>query len=65
MESLAQMYWEVTCNFCIKVRNVMARVFEKIISVFETMGRARAAAQLANMGYHKEAKTLMLNHKNK
>jgi len=65
MESLAQMYWEVTCNFCIKVRNVMARVFEKIISVFETMGRARAAAQLANMGYHKEAKALMLNHKNK
>ena len=65
MESLAQMYWEVTCNFCIKVRNVMAKGFEKIISVFESIGTARAAAQLANMGYHKEAKALMLNHRNK
>ena len=60
MESLAQMYWEVTCNFCIKARNVMAKGFEKIISAFESMGRARAAKQLANMGYYDEARAIML-----
>jgi len=30
------------------------------MSAFEAMGRARAAAQLAQMGYHKEAKAIML-----
>ena len=63
MESIAQMYWEDTCNFCIKVRNVIAKGFESMIELFESIGCARAASQLASMGRHEEAKALMLYKK--
>ena len=39
----------------------MKRFFIKVIETFESMGRARAANQLAQMGMYKEAKELMLN----
>ena len=44
------------CAFC----DIVAKAFKKVIETFEHIGRARAAAQLANMGYYKEAKALML-----
>ena len=34
-------------------------MFTKIIAWFERIGTARAAAELARQGYHKEAKRLM------
>ena len=34
-------------------------MFKSIIDLFERVGTARAAAELARMGYHKEAKKLM------
>lgn len=40
----------------------MKLFLKKIIAVFERLGTARAAAQLANMGYIAEAKALMLQH---
>jgi len=48
------------CAFCAAVAKTAKKFFAKTISAFETMGRARAAAQLAQMGYHKEAKAIML-----
>jgi hypothetical protein len=36
------------------------KFFKAVIASQEAMGRARAAHHLANMGYHKEAKELML-----
>lgn len=38
----------------------MRKVVNKIMQMFDQMGRARAASQLANMGYHEAAKNLML-----
>jgi len=31
------------------------------LSWFEHLGRVRASAELARMGYHKEAKNIMIN----
>ena len=33
--------------------------FKKLVAFFESVGTARAASQLANMGMYKEAKALM------
>ena len=60
MESIAQMYWQVTCKFCIKFRNVLMGIFTAIIAMSETAGRARAAAELHRQGYHEAAKEIML-----
>ena len=38
-------------------------MFKKILSIFETVGTARAANQLANMGYYDLARDLMLTEK--
>jgi hypothetical protein len=35
-------------------------MFGKITRYFEVIGKARAAAELSRMGYHNEAKKLML-----
>jgi len=39
---------------------ILKRVWDGIIESQMRMGRARAAAELARMGYHKEAKEIML-----
>ena len=39
----------------------MTAMIKSIETFFERVGRARAASSLANMGYHKEAKRLMLD----
>jgi hypothetical protein len=44
------------CAFCAYVE----KGFKNFIEFFETLGRARAAAELTRMGYYKEAKRLML-----
>lgn len=44
------------CAFCAYVE----KGFKNFIEFFETLGRSRAAAELARMGYYKEAKALML-----
>jgi hypothetical protein len=38
----------------------LKRLFKGIVASQEAAGRARAAHHLANMGYYKEAKDLML-----
>lgn len=47
------------CSFCEAVNNA----FRKIISVCESIGRARAAHQLSLMGRHEEARELMTQSK--
>ena len=48
------------CAFCAAIAKTANKFFTKTISAFEAMGRARAASQLAQMGYHKQAKAVML-----
>lgn len=43
------------------VANPLSGFFKKMIKIFESIGNARAAAELARMGYHEEAKKLMMD----
>lgn len=38
----------------------MKSILSKIMEVIESLGKARAAAELARAGYHKEAQAIML-----
>jgi len=60
MNTLAQTYWTFTCKFCDVIRKVLLALFVGIIAFGENAGRARAASELARMGYYDEAKILML-----
>ena len=48
------------CAFCAVVAKTTKRIFTRTIEIFESIGRARAAAQLSQMGYHEEARAIML-----
>ena len=48
------------CAFCAAVAKIAKKTFTKIIKTFEAAGRARAAAELARQGYHKEARAIIL-----
>ena len=52
--------WNYTCKICSVIRNAFAIAFVGLIAFGESAGRARAAAELSRMGYHAEAKNLML-----
>lgn len=52
--------YKETCEICDKIAHLTSVIFDKIITTFETLGTARAASQLAQMGYHEEAKYLMM-----
>ena len=51
------------CTFCAAVAKFAKKTFTKTINIFEAIGTARAASQLAQMGYHDLAKNLMLQGK--
>lgn len=38
----------------------MKKIFNVICDIMESLGRAKAAAGLSRLGYHEEAKALML-----
>jgi len=48
------------CAFCDAVSNT----FKNMMGITESIGKARAASALAQMGYHEEAKALMMENKN-
>lgn len=48
------------CTFCDAVVNIL----NKMMSITESIGKARAANALAQMGYYEEAKNLMMENKN-
>lgn len=53
-----------TCEICDWISKMAQIAFVAIIAFGENAGRARAASQLASMGYHEEAKYLMIgDHK--
>ena len=60
MSTLAQTYWTYTCKFCEVIRKAFYVAFVGLIAMGESAGRARAAAELSRMGYHEEAKNIML-----
>jgi hypothetical protein len=45
------------------VFNPFAGFFKKLVVAFEIIGYSRAASELARLGYHKEAKTCMMQIK--
>jgi hypothetical protein len=47
------------CAFC----DAVANTFNKMIQITESIGKARAANALAQMGYYEEAKYLMTEQK--
>jgi hypothetical protein len=60
MYSIAPSMYTFTCKICTYIRNTLLAIFCGMVAMGESAGRARAAAQLQSMGYHKEAKALML-----
>jgi hypothetical protein len=48
------------CAFC----SWLSRRLDGIYATLESVGAARAASQLARMGYHEQAKALMLMRQN-
>ena len=48
------------CSFCVAVKKFASAIFTKIVNVLETIGRARAASQLAQMGHHDLARKVMM-----
>lgn len=59
MSTIAASTWNVTCNICNVVRNALVVAFLGVVAFGESAGRARAASQLAEMGYYEEAQHLM------
>ena len=55
--------YKQTCEICEKISNASLKILMTIWSFCETVGRAKAAAELHRQGYHKEAKALMLESK--
>jgi len=60
MSTLAQTYWTFTCKFCNVIRKALFTAFVAVVAFGESAGRARAASDLARMGYYDEAQNLML-----
>ena len=52
-----------TCNICETVAKVMKTCAYSFGKTLETIGTARAASELTRMGYHKQAKQLMMDLK--
>jgi hypothetical protein len=59
---IATALYNRTCNICQVITNTATRMFVATCKIVERIGTARAAASLASMGYHAEAKNLMLGN---
>jgi hypothetical protein len=53
---MAHVLTQTYCTFCDAVENTL----EKCMEITESIGRARAASALAQMGYYQEARNLMM-----
>lgn len=56
-----QALYTTTCAICEKIAAYTMVAVNEVAAFFESVGRARAAHRLSSMGYHEEAKKLMLN----
>lgn len=52
-----------TCRFCDAVADATVKAVKSMLSVCESMGRARAASELARQGHYDAAKALMMDQK--
>ena len=48
------------CAICASIAKFASKTLTKTMNVCDSIGRARAAAELSRMGYYAEAKALML-----
>ena len=55
--------WTYTCKICKVLRTALSVAFVGLIALGESAGRARAASELSRLGYHAEARALMLSPK--
>ena len=51
--------YQETCEICDEIAHYLKVVGSKFNAFFTRLGYARAASQLARMGYYEEAKALM------
>jgi len=58
-------FYNITCKVCDVIRKALMTAFVAVIAFGESAGRARAAAELARMGYMDEAKALILREDEK
>ena len=58
MNTLASKY----CAMCEAVAEWTNNFVKGMINTFETLGRARAAAEITRQGFHKEAKALLTDN---
>lgn len=54
-------FYNITCKVCDVIRKALITAFVAVVAFGESVGRARAARQLADMGLYEEAKALMLD----
>ena len=64
MTAITQTTWNLTCKLCTIIRNALFAFWVGTIAFGETAGRARAANELARMGYLNDAKKLMTEREN-
>ena len=55
---MAHVLTQTYCTLCDTVANTL----EKCMGITESIGKARAASALAQMGYYKQAKDIMLEN---
>ena len=60
VDSVLDYGYKFTCTFCASVRTAFIGAFIAFMAFGENVGRARAASELSRMGYHEEAKNVML-----
>ena len=60
VEVLMNYGYKHTCNVCEWIGHAFTVLLVTSIGIAESAGRARAASELSRMGYHEEAKKLML-----
>jgi len=53
---MAHVLTQTYCTFCDAVANTL----EKCVGITDSIGKARAASALAQMGYYKKARDIML-----
>jgi hypothetical protein len=57
---MAHALTQTYCYFC----DAVAETFTKCMGISESIGKARAASALAQMGYYEQARNVMMEHKN-
>jgi len=60
MTALTGTLYNITCEFCIAVRNMFTKMGNSFMASMEITGRGIAASRLANLGYYEQARRLML-----